>query len=83
MSAATVQRLMERAGAAWRQLGLDLVEALETAARNPAAPIPEATPVAADALLQVSVDGAMVGGVSAEARTAAIGRVTRLWPWPN
>lgn len=80
---ATIQRLTERAGAAWCQLELDLVEALEQAAREPDAPdppLPDAVMVGPETVLQLSVDGAMVplvhGGWT-EARTAAIGEVTR------
>lgn len=81
--AATVQRLTERAGQAWGQLELDLVEALEAAALDPQAapvPIPDAVAVLPEAVLQLSVDGAMVPlvhGAWTAARTAAIGQITR------
>lgn len=79
--AATIQRLTERVGAAWCQLELSWVEALETAATVPhAAPVtlPDAVPVTPATVLQLSVDGAMVPlvhGEWTEARTAAIGEV--------
>lgn len=83
VSAATVQRLTERVGAAWCQLEVDLVAALEAAALDPAAapvPLPDAVAVPAGTVLQVSVDGALVplvGGEWTEARTAAIGCVVQ------
>lgn len=81
--AATLQRLTERAGAAWGQLELALVETLEQAATDPhARPVvlPEAEVVGPDTVLQLSIDGAMVPlvhGEWTEARTAAIGQITR------
>lgn len=84
VSPSSIQRLTERAGAAWCQLELALVAALETAALDPdrdPVVVPDATPVTTDAVLQLSIDGAMVplvGGAWAEVRTVAVGRVVRM-----
>lgn len=83
VSPSTIRSLTERAGAAWCQVELALVDVLEAAALDPdAAPVmvPDAVPVAADAVLHLGIDGAMVplvGGIWAEVRTLAIGEVTR------
>ncbi len=80
VSPSTLRRLTEAAGTAWCQLELAAVEALETAALDgaPTAGVPDADPIAPTALVQVSLDGAMVplvGGEWAEVRTLAIGEV--------
>lgn len=79
VSADTVRRLTEAAGAAWWQLELALVTDLETAARTPfAAPVavPDAQPLPPDQAAILELDGAMVPlvhGEWAEARTLVIG----------
>lgn len=84
VSAPTIRRLTEAAGAAWCQLELALVEALETAALDPdagAVVLLEPDPLVATERVLVSLDGAMVplvGGEWAEVRTLAIGRVARV-----
>lgn len=81
VSAASIRRLTEMSGMVWCQLELALVEALEAAALDPGVVptgIPDADPIAAAEVVQVSLDGAMVplvGGAWAEVRTLAIGRV--------
>jgi hypothetical protein len=73
VSEATARRLTERAAAAWLQLELAEVTRLEA---DPCPAVPDAVP----ALLQVSVDGAMVGlvgGEWGEVKLAAIGVVER------
>jgi hypothetical protein len=71
VSAETARRLTEAAGAA--QVAVDAAEVERLERENPASP-------AGPAVLQVSVDGAMVplvGGEWAEVRTVALGRVLR------
>lgn len=69
VSEPTVRRLTEQAGAAWVQVQTAEVTQLERAAPDPAA---------APAVLQLSVDGAMVplvGGQWTEVKTLALGEV--------
>lgn len=81
VSASTIQRLTEAAGAAWCQLELELVETLEAAALDPDHPdvvVPETVPATPTTVLGLSVDGAMVplvGGEWTEARTLVVGQV--------
>jgi hypothetical protein len=81
VSASTIRRLTEQAGAVWCQVELALVEALEQTACAPdatAVVVPERMPVPDGAVLGLSSDGAMVplvGGDWTEARTVVIGQV--------
>lgn len=83
ISPATIRRLTEEAGAVWRQLELTLVQELEATTLDPAFPqitVPDADPIAVDAVVQLSLDGAMVplvDGEWAEVRTLAVGQVDR------
>lgn len=75
----TIQRLSARAGHAWGQLELALIDAREAAALEPQAPpvdLPETSAITPDTVLQRRGDGAFVPLVHGEG-TAAIGVVTR------
>jgi hypothetical protein len=75
----TVRRLTEAAGTVWRQLDLDVVTALATAAHTPFADpvvVPETQPLDPTRPVILELDGAMVPlvhGEWAEARTLVIG----------